>query len=331
MTYRRRGLTFGLPAGFCAALFACLLPAGPCHATDIEKNMAGYLLRADDTILIRVPDSVEFGVEKTSYRVDKEGCVNLPLIGRRQAAGRTTRQLETELTEPLKSYYLEPRVTVSVVEFHTEPVSVLGSVNTPGLLRMNGEETLLEVLSRAGGLRPDAGQNLVISRRLEYGRLPLPEAADDPSGEVSLAELKLSAITTGSRASANIVLKPHDVVTVMRAQMVYVLGDVGHAGGYVLGDKSEMSALKALALAGGLLRTASPAKARILRHEQGASQRQEVQVNLSRIVKNKDADLELRPEDILFVPSDRTKLIATRTIESMVGIGSNILIWRGTQ
>jgi len=293
--------------------------------------MSGYLLRADDTILIRVPDSVEFGVEKTSYRVDKEGCVNLPLIGRRQAAGRTTRQLETELTEPLKSYYLEPRVTVSVVEFHTEPVSVLGSVNTPGLLRMNGEETLLEVLSRAGGLRPDAGQNLVISRRLEYGRLPLPEAADDPSGEVSLAELKLSAITTGSRASANIVLKPHDVVTVMRAQMIYVLGDVGHAGGYVLGDKSEMSTLKALALAGGLLRTASPAKARILRHEQGASQRQELQVNLSRIVKNKDADLELRPEDILFVPSDRTKLIATRTIESMVGIGSNILIWRGTQ
>ena len=320
-----------LRRGLFAAIFACLTAAGPCDAADIGRSTSSYTLAAEDTILIRVPDSVEFSVDKATFRIDKEGCVNLPLIGRRQAAGRTARQLEAELSEPLKSYYLDPRVTVSVVEFHTEPVSVLGSVNTPGLLRMNSDETLLEVLSRAGGLRPDAGQNVAISRRLEYGRLPLPEAADDPSGQFSLAVVKLSEITTGARASSNIVLKPHDVVTVMRAQMIYVLGDVAHPGGFVLGEKSDMSTLKALALAGGLLRTASPPKARILRHEQGGSQRQEFPVNLTRIVKNKDADPDLHAEDILFVPSNLTKQIATRTIEAMVAIGSNIVIWRGTQ
>src|SRR5437868_1320083 len=111
-----------------AAFLACLLLAATCNAADNKTNVPGYLLTAEDTILIRVPDSTEFGAEKAPFRIDAEGGVNLPLIGRRQAAGRTTRQLETELTEPLKSYYLEPRVTVSVVDFHTEPVSVLGEI-----------------------------------------------------------------------------------------------------------------------------------------------------------------------------------------------------------
>lgn len=323
--------TFGASVSLRAAFLVSILLGGLCCAADVGLNVSSYVLTAEDTIVIRVPDSVEFGAEKTSFRIDDEGYVNLPLIGRRRAAGRTTRQLESELTEPLKSYYLAPRVSVSIAEFHTEPVSVLGAVNTPGLLRMNGEETLLEMLSRAGGLRSDAGQTLTISRRLDQGRLPLPEAADDPSGEFSLAVLKLSEITTGARASANIVLKPHDVVTVMRAQMIYVLGDVGHAGGFVLNERNEMSTLKALALAGGLSHTAAPANARILRHEPGASQRQEIPVNLNRIVKNKDADPDLKPEDILFVPGDLTKKIALRTIEAMVAVGSNIAIWRGTQ
>ncbi len=320
-----------IPKAFCAAIVAFLLLQAPSRAADAQTNSTDYVLSAQDTILVRVPDSVEFGSDKISFRIDDDGFVNLPLIGRRRASGRTARQLEGELAEPLKSFYLTPRVSVSVVEFHTDPVSVLGAVTTPGLVRMSGQETLLEILSKAGGLRTDAGQTLVISRGLEYGRLPLPEAVDDPSGKFSLATLKISALTTGTRASANIFLKPHDVVTVMRVQMVYVLGDVVRPGGYVLGEKSEMSSLKALALAGGLLRNAAPANARVLRQEEDASQRKEIPVNLKRMVRNKDADFGLRPEDILFVPGDLTKQITMRTIEAMVGIGSNIAIWRGAQ
>jgi polysaccharide biosynthesis/export protein len=313
-----------------AATFSCLLGLAPCHAADGQTG-SDYVLAPQDTILIRVPDSAEFGTEKISFRIDDDGYINLPLIGRHRASGRTARQLEAELTEPLKRFYLNPRVAVSVVEFHTEPVSVLGAVTTPGLVRMNGQETLLEILSKAGGVRSDAGQTVVISRGLQNGRLPLPEAADDPSGKYSLARLKLSEITGGPRASANILLKPHDVVTVMRAQMVYVLGDVIRPGGYVLGEKNQMSTLKALALAGGLSRNAAPANARVLRQEEDASERRQISVNLKRIVKNKDADFELRPEDILFVPGDLTKQITIRSIEAMVGIGSNIAIWRGAQ
>ena len=112
-----------------------------------------YVLSPDDTIQIRVPDAEEFSSEKNTYRIDNEGYVNLPLIGRWRVMGMTVRQAETELTQRLKGYYLVPRVSVSVSEQHTLPVSILGSVNNPGLQRLNGHETIVEGLSRAGGLR----------------------------------------------------------------------------------------------------------------------------------------------------------------------------------
>jgi polysaccharide export outer membrane protein len=287
-----------------------------------------YLLAPEDTILVRVPDAEEFALEKTPYRIDNEGYVNLPLLGRWRAAGRTTSQLETELTQQLKSYYLAPRVAVSVAELHTQPVSILGAVTTPGLQRITERETLLEGLSRAGGLRPEAGRTLTITRRLLYGKLPLPEAKDDPTGQYSIAELALAPIMSGDRAAGNIVLEPHDVVTVSRAQLVYVLGEVARTGGFVLNERDEMTTLKALALAGGLSRTAAPGHARILRRDPGTAQRREIPVNLSKMMKNSTSDMELQAEDILYIPGDLTKKIATRTIEAAIGIGSNIAIWR---
>src|SRR5207302_7898783 len=117
-----------------------------------------YVLAPEDSIVVRVPVADEFVTEKNPYRIDNDGYVNLPLLGRSKAAGLNVKQLETVLANGLKSYYLDPQVSVSVAEVHTEPVSVLGAVNTPGLQHMIGRETILEGLSRAGGLRTHAGQ-----------------------------------------------------------------------------------------------------------------------------------------------------------------------------
>jgi polysaccharide export outer membrane protein len=218
-----------------------------------------------------------------------------------------------------------------VGELHTEPVSVLGAVTTAGVQRSNGRETLLEAISRAGGPRNDAGRTVTITRRLEHGRIPLPEAKDDPTGQFSVADLDLELLVSGKRAAANIFLEPHDVVTVARAQMVYVLGEVGRAGAFVINEKADVSVLKALAMAGGLSRMAAPGHARILRHSAGSAPRVDIPVNLSKMMKNSGADVDLHPEDILYVPGDLTKKIATRTIEAAIGMGSNIAVWRVAQ
>jgi polysaccharide export outer membrane protein len=296
-----------------------------------DRESVGHVLAPEDTIWVRVPDAEEFSQEKTSYRIDKEGFVNLPMLGRWRAAGLTARQLETELTQNLKSYYLSPRVAVTIAELHTEPVSVLGAVTTPGVQTSIGRDTLVEALSRAGGLRTDAGRTVTITRRLRYGRIPLPEAQDDLTGEFSIAELDLAPIMSGERPTGNIFLEPHDVVTVSRAEMIYVLGEVGRSGGFVINGKAEMSVLKALSMAGGLSRTAAPGHARILRRASVTTARQDIPVNLSKVMKNSAADVELHPEDILYVPGDLTKKIASRTIEAAIGVGSSLAIWRVAQ
>ena len=313
-----------------AATALCFVAARAVTPQEIQDNSGhpAYVLAAEDTIAVRVPIAEEFAVEKAPYRIDGDGYANLPLVGRTRAAGLSVRQLEAELAQRLKTYYLDPQVSISVVEFHTQPVSILGSVNNPGLQRITSRETIVEGLSRAGGLRVDAGNTVTVTRHLEYGRIPLAAAKDDPSGKFSVVELNVLPMLSGERAADNIILEPHDVVTVSRAAMVYVLGEVNKTGAFVLNDKQDLSALKALALAGGLARNSAPGSARILRREVGATQRRDIPVNLPRIMKNKDQDVPLQPEDILYVPGDLTKKIASRTIEAAIGIGSGVAIWR---
>ena len=306
----------------------CWIGAYAAASPDVGPDGGAYVLSPEDTIVVRVPVAEEFALEKNPYRIDNDGYVNLPIVGRWRAAGLNAKGLETQLTDRLKSYYLNPQVSVSVAELHTAPVSILGAVNSPGLQRMTGRETIVEGLSRAGGLRNDAGHTVTVTRRIEYGRLPLNGAKDDTTGKFSVVDLSLAPILSGERPEENIALQPHDVVTVSRARMIYVLGDVTRTGAFVLNDKEGISALKALALAGGLVRNAAPASARILRMDPGMALRRDIPVNLPRIMKNKAPDIALQPEDILFIPGDLTKKIASRTIEAAIGIGSSVAVFR---
>ncbi len=299
------------------AIAACIVLACTVYAiagTDAipSNSRPEYVLSPEDTLQIRVPEAEEFSVDKGTYRIDNEGYVNVPLIGRWRAVGMTVGQAETELTQRLKTYYLTPHASVSVAEQHTVPVSVLGAVNNPGLQRLNGPETIVEALSRAGGLRIEAGQTVTLTRRSDNGRIPLPGAKSDSTGQFSVAEFTLSRVLSGERAAENIVLKPHDIVTVSRAPMIYVLGEVAKTGAFVLNENEDISTLKALTMAGGLSRTAAPSSARVLRRMPGATERTDIPVNLANIMKNKESDLPLQSEDILYIPGSLTKKITLR-------------------
>ena len=231
------------------------------------------------------------------------------------------------LTEKMKSQIRNPKVSISITEFGSQPVAVMGAVNTPGVHQLRGRKTLAEVLALAGGLRPDAGYKVRISRPVENGPLPLLGAKTTEDGKFQVADVRTKEFLEAKNPSDNILILPHDLITVPPAEMVYVIGAVHKPGGFLLNDHETVSALQALALAEGLGSTPSPSNSRILRTVPGATERQEIQVDLKKILAGKSEDIGLRPNDILFVPTSNGKKVAIRALETMVSTASGLAIF----
>ncbi len=285
-------------------------------------------LAIGDVISIRVLDLDE--ITEHPIRIDDNGAIELPVAGRLVAAGKTSTQLEAEIRERLRSFLNNPSVTVTVTEFREEPVAVAGEVVSPGIKQVHGPKNLMEVLAEAGGLKPDAGPTVRITRLRTEGPLPLPDTHIDATGMYVVGEIRIRPILAGENPAENINILPHDLVTVPAAELIYVLGEVAKPGAYEL-SAARMSVLDALALAGGSAHNASSSRARVLRAVAGHSGRMEFQVNLDRILAGKAQEFELQPQDIFYLPTNKAKVVSTRALEAMIGTGSSIAVFRGSR
>lgn len=307
---------------------------GSCFPADLSsKQLAApdqplqYLLGPGDQISIHVQDLED--VSEKPVRIDPAGDIDLPLIGRLNAAGMSIEQLRESLTKQLSKYVESPKVAINVLDYHSQPVSVIGAVNSPGIHQLQSPTRLLDVISMAGGLRPDAGSKLTVTRQLHWGVLPLPNARTDASGQFSIAEVSVESLTTSKSPVDNIFVRPNDTVAIPKAEIVYVLGQVKKAGGFPLNSHESISLLKALALAEGLDRDASPKRARIMRASASAgSDLNEVPVDLQQILEGKAPDIQLRPDDVLFIPNNLARSATRRAIEAALQIGTGVVIYR---
>jgi polysaccharide export outer membrane protein len=305
-------------------LFLLLLAAAPAFA-----QVPPYTLGPDDQLFINVLDLDELSAKDDKpVRVDLRGNITLPLIGRIHAAGLTVEQLEAELRSRLKAFLQSPEVSVTIADFRSQPVSVLGAVKNPGVHQIHGRKTLFEVLSLAGGLNPDAGNNINITRRKSAGPLPLPNAQPDSTGEFLTAAIDVKAIMDAKNPEQNIPVLPDDVISVPKASLVYVIGAVRKPGGFILSEKEKISVLQALSLAEGLDRIAKAKGAKILRPQPNSENRAEIAVNVADILAGKSADVSLRAEDILFIPTNVPKSAALRGLEAALQVGTGIAIYR---
>lgn len=284
-----------------------------------------YVLGPDDQVTIHVANSDEFG--DAPFSVEGDGTIKLPMAGRIRAAGLTTRRFEEELTGKLRTYFRNPDVSVSLTEYRSQPVSVTGAVGKPGVLQVKGSHTLLEMISEAGGLRADAGSVITLTRRAEWGGIPLSNAVADPSHQFNIVRINVRDVTDGRKPEENITVRPFDVIAVPKADQIYVVGDVEKAGGFFLNDKDAMSVLQALALAGGARRTASLGGARILRASNGDTTRAQIPVDLKAVMNGKAKDLSLYSDDILLIPSSAQKQITSRAIETAITLATGVVIW----
>ncbi len=309
-------------------LFTALLISaccGQCYGQDKQVRTLIYppaveaqTLGPGDQIQVKALHAPELGDKPV--RVDSEGFIMLTGLGRIKAGARTTEQLAIDLRERLSKVIRDPEVAIDIVELHSQPVSVLGAVKTPGVYQIVGKKRLTEVLALAGGLDAEAGDRIEITRALIGDEPGQPERFSVV--EVSVGELM------GGRWEKNLVMHSEDVVTVPRAKLVYVIGQVRKSGGFVLRERQDMSVLQALALAEGLLPTAGSANAKILRQEEPLGPRKEIAVNIKSVLAGKAADQPLLPNDVLFIPNSIAKSVALRSLEMAIQMGTGLVVWR---
>jgi len=313
----------------CLAMIVASLGASLCGEASSPIRLpapVSYVLGPDDQVSIRVLDVDEISAQPV--RIDAQGSISIPLAGRIPVGGLTVEQMEAEITKRLKNYLLNPTVSISITEFRSQPISILGAVNRPGVHQLQGHKNLFEALALAEGLRADAGGEIMITRRKEWGPIPLPGATAEEGGAFSVAKVSVKSVMGAKHPNQNIDMRPNDVVSVPKAETIYVVGSVRRPGGFVLNEKESISVLQALSLAEGLDRTAAAKNAMILRAFPGNTQRSELPVNIQRILAGKSEDMQLQANDVLFIPNNTAKSVALRSVDALVQTGSGVIIYR---
>lgn len=283
-----------------------------------------YLLGPNDQILIRVPQEEQ--INERPFRIEADGFISLPVGGRIRAEGLTVQALEAVIATKLREFVLNPVVSISVVQFRNEPVFFVGAFRAPGIYPVQGGRTLVEMLAAVGGTLPNASRRIKITRRAEYGVIPLPSAVSDSEKKTSSVEISLQKLTQDINPAEDIVLQAYDVVSVERSERVYVNGEVTKVGSLELGERDSISVAQALTEAGGFTINASRDKARVLRPILGTNRRAEFEIDLKRIFEGKEIDFPLLPNDLLYVPRSGARSFLMPAAASMLGSAPYLII-----
>lgn len=263
----------------------------------------GYEIGVGDVLDIHVNDEESVSGR---YQVDQDGKVRVPLLSDPiQAAGSTTFDLASRLREQLKAQkiLLDPGVTVLIAREVTQNVSVIGAVLRPGVYPLEKPTTIMDVISLAGGLAVNAGDTLTISHVAVAG-----EPSDNRQVE-RVSSINLVSLVSGKDPSLNTQVHAGDVITVLTAPVVFVVGAVGRPGAFTVQDpRSHMTVLQALAMAMGTTSTAALGRAIIIRKSsEGDAERQDIPLDLKKMMRGKIKDETLEANDILFVPQSALK------------------------
>jgi polysaccharide biosynthesis/export protein len=265
------------------------------------------LISSGDLLDLNVFDTPELSAK---LRVDEHGAVTLPLAGAVSVGGLTAEQAAHVIEDFLRAGNIlnEPHVSVTILEYSTQGVTVVGEVKNPGVYPLLGSHGVIDLISAAGGATTAAGKAVTITHR------------DDPKHpEIVTVESR-----PGTSAALNVDVRPGDTIMVAHAGIVYVLGEVIKPGGFLIENNDRLTVLQAVALAQGTTKTAAPNQAKLIRKT--ASGRQEVRAPLKKIVSDKAPDLLLADGDILFIPGSATKS-ALRDIESILPSVSSAAIY----
>lgn len=274
------------------ALMSLIFVAGAYCVPVCAQN--SLLIAPGDLLQIQVSDTPEMD---ENARVTDQGMVPIIGIGQVKVAGLTPGDAAAAVRDKLiQSQYLKhPEVSINVLEFATQQVSVIGEVKASGAYPITTPRPILDVLALAGGLTKEANRHILIERHGDK---------DHP--------LEYYVSNDGTKAiEQQVMVDPGDIVVVSRAGIVYILGDVNRPGGYVMSNnESQLTLLQGLALAGGVTRAAKQGHAHLIRRKTGGGF-SDTELSVGEIQKGKQPDFALVPGDVVYIPFSFARNFAT--------------------
>ncbi|MCF8056751.1 MAG: SLBB domain-containing protein [Desulfocapsa sp.] len=242
--------------------------------TSYQSSANDYVVGPGDVLRITV---FEHGNLSTVDRITENGFIVVPLLGEVKVGGLTVSKVSSNIASLLADGYLvNPMVRVFVEEFRSKSAVVLGHVNIPGLLELSGPTTLLQLLSKAGGLKEGSGDTATIKRK--------------SNGDKKVILIDLVSLFEGGDLAKNISIHDGDTVFISKGGMCYVTGEVQAPGAYPC--KDQPTVLKLIALAGGFTGKAAKSNVNIVRVVDGEKT----------ILKNADLHQSLLTDDVIVVP-----------------------------
>ncbi len=220
-----------------------------------ESPGQGYVLGPRDVLKISVWGHQDLSGE---FAVGLDGTIRFPLVGQLVASGLTEGQLAERLRVLLeKDYLVNPQVFVTVTEYKSKKVIVLGEVAKPGAYPLTGDLTLLEILSQAG-LSSSAGKEVVLVRPGQK----VASAGGAQSAGNTIKRISVDKIRSAD-PKENILVEDGDTIFIPKTNTFFVLGEVAKPGVYPL--EKDMSVFEGLVVAGGFTTKAAPAGTKVIR------------------------------------------------------------------
>ncbi|MBM3760043.1 MAG: hypothetical protein FJW36_07330 [Acidobacteria bacterium] len=258
-------------------------------------------------------------------RVSQEGMIQVPMLKEVfRAEGKFPSELESIVAEALsrEKILVSPVVTVTVAEYVSRPISVIGAVKQPLTFQAFGNITLVDALSRAGGLTVDAGTEILLSRQ-QVGA----------NGKTSslVVRIPVKQLIDQADAELNYALRGGEEIRVPEATKIFVVGNVKKPGAFPVRDSNDTTVLKMLAVSEGLLPFATEF-AYIYRREGGEGGRNEIEIPITKIMARKSPDVPLMPNDVLYIPDNKGRRMTMAMVDRLVtfgaGTASGMLVWR---
>lgn len=255
-------------------------------SVDAAAQDSTYRVGPKDLLEIRVLEIPELNLER---RIMDNGMISLPLLGEVSVQGMSAEEVRNKLETLLRAKYVN-RANVSIVvkEFANKPVTIVGAVVKPGNLPISGRWTLLQAISAAGGLAPNAGRKIYVLRTAE-------------NGLSDTLEIKVDDLFRNASAQWNIPILPSDVINIPAKSTVrvFVMGEVKTPGAHEFDSDDRLTLLSVLAKAGGL--TDRAAKGVRIKRRGDDGKDIETVVNYNRILSGDDPDPDIQPDDVVIV------------------------------
>lgn len=253
-----------------------------------EQQGANYLVGPQDVLTITSYDQPDL---TGKFTIETDGTFTYPLIGRVSAGGLTLRGVESALEKILieQGFFKDPEITVAIEQYRSQKIYIVGEVRTPGAYSLSGDMRLVEALALAGSTLPTAsGEAVIVHLSAEaFVVEPTPDPLAPEDGEedpTHVLRVDLRELENGD-PSQNVPLRNGDTIFVLRAESVYVFGQVRNPGAYSIRQK-QTTVLQALSLAGGVTDRGSMGRFHIVRIVGG--KKEEIKVELTDFVQPRD-------------------------------------------